>query len=97
MSSSKGRFPGRPSTKNGRHKIRKSSQSSTKSKEKTPTAISTVEENLHGGFLEDFSSDVRIFGFFKVITQNIFSPMNFKFDRQDKNDRSAVQQRKQNL
>ena len=83
MSSSKGRFPGRPSTKNGRHKIRKSSQSSTKSKEKTPTAISTVEENLPEGLLEDFSSDVRIFGFFKVIIQNIFSPMNFKFDRQD--------------
>ena len=64
MSSSKGKFPGRPSTKNGRHKIRKSSQSSTKSKEKTPTAISTVEESLHQGLFEDFSSDVRIFGVF---------------------------------
>ena len=72
MSSSKARFPGRPSTKNGRHKIRKSSKNSTKSKGKTQTAISTLEENLHDGLLEDFSSDVRIFGFFKLFREIFF-------------------------
>ena len=57
MSSLKARFPGRPRTKNGQHKIRRFSKNQTKTK-KTRSKVSTAKIPLSEINPKDFSEEL---------------------------------------